>query len=107
MSLKGFMKWVCRGTIYQRWDTEESKDLEVTKNLILIKSFCDSSKLKIEKFIYSQDDKIVYKYINIHKYDCISAISELEATKRFFGHSCLQSRMQGTKKNKARKGHRA
>ena len=43
----------------------------------------------------------------LHKYDCISAISELEATKRFFGHSCLQSRMQGTKKNKARKGHRA
>ena len=60
MSLKGFMKWVCRGTIYQ-----ESKDVEVTKNLILIKSFCESSKLKIEKIIYSQDEKVVYKYINM------------------------------------------
>ena len=65
MSLKGFMKWVCRGIIYQHWNTEESKNVEVNNNLIFKifkKSFFKSSELKTVNIISSQDDKIVYNW---------------------------------------------
>ena len=63
------MKWVCRGIIYQHWNTEESKNVEVNNNLIfkiLKKSFFESSELKTENIISSQDDK---NRIQTQKYD--------------------------------------
>ena len=59
------MKWVCRGIIYQHWNTEESKNVEVNNNLIFKifkKSFFKSSELKTVNIISSQDDKIVYNW---------------------------------------------